>query len=79
VVELHLIVCQLLLTVLASVVIAPNNPHHLGETQPPPSHPAFFPGLGHRFGSEENGANVTENIAFTIRENLRDALGVVIG
>ena len=33
-VKLHLVIRQLLLAMLASVIIAPNNSHHLGEAQP---------------------------------------------
>jgi hypothetical protein len=76
VVELYLIVLQVLATMLACIVVAPNNPH-LSPKRNVPARSTLFSGFGRSLGRKHDRAHVAEKRALHLGNRWRDALRIV--
>lgn len=78
-VKLNLGVSKLLLAVLATIVITPDDSHHRCEVQVPPSNAPLLLSLRHRFSRKKYRANMSEDVALGFRKPLRNRVRIVFG
>lgn len=71
-IKFDFIIAQMLGAMLTGIVISADDPHANMKWNRFSTDPAFLASLRKRFGGEEDGANMSENIACRIFEDARN-------